>query len=114
MPAAQVAVADYCPNRWPAAARLLIRRVRLDVAHGAVSADPRARRRRTLHPTSAPLPLPERAALAAADPVCGYWYRHRTQVENVFRDANHGVALRHLCRSALRRARSGTTSSSGR
>jgi hypothetical protein len=25
-----------------------------------------------------------------------HWYRHRTQVENVFRDAKHGVALRHL------------------
>jgi hypothetical protein len=27
MPAAQVAVADYCPNWWPAATRLVIRRV---------------------------------------------------------------------------------------
>jgi hypothetical protein len=25
-----------------------------------------------------------------------YWYRHRTQVENIFRDAKHGAALRHL------------------
>jgi len=25
-----------------------------------------------------------------------HWYRHRTQVENVFRDAKHGAALRHL------------------
>ena len=36
MPGAQVAVADYTPNWWPAATRLLIRRVRLDVAAGAV------------------------------------------------------------------------------
>ena len=43
MAGAQIAVADYCPNWWPTATRLLIRRVRLDVAHGAVSADPRAR-----------------------------------------------------------------------
>src|SRR3954453_21216189 len=69
MPAAQVAVADYCPNWWPAATRLLIRRVRLDVNGGAVSADPRARRRRTLHPDQRPLPLPE---LAALDQVYGY------------------------------------------
>ena len=31
MTGAQVAVADYCPDWWPAATRLLIRRVRLDV-----------------------------------------------------------------------------------
>jgi hypothetical protein len=41
---AQVAVAEYCPDWWPAATRLLIRRVALDVSAGQVSADPRARR----------------------------------------------------------------------
>jgi hypothetical protein len=25
-----------------------------------------------------------------------HWYRHRTTVENVFRDGKHGAALRHL------------------
>ena len=114
MPAAQVAVADYCPNWWPAATRLLIRRVRLDIDAGAVSADPRARRRRTLHPDQRALPLPE---LAAPDQVYGYsfvvtnldvstseqavavehWYRHRTSIENVFllrgfRTLSHDVA----------------------
>jgi Transposase DDE domain group 1 len=113
MSGAQVAVADYCPNWWPAATRLLIRRVRLDVTAGQVSADPRARRRRTLLPAQRTLPLAE---LAELDAVYGYsfiltnldvssgeraaavehWYRHRTQVENVFRDAKHGAALRHL------------------
>jgi Transposase DDE domain group 1 len=113
MAGAQVAVADYGPNWWPAATRLLIRRVRLDVAAGQVSADPRARRRRTLHPDQRALPLDE---LADLDTVYGYsfivtnldvstgeraaavehWYRHRTQVENLFRDAKHGAALRHL------------------
>jgi hypothetical protein len=116
MPGAQVAVAGYCPNWWPAATRLLIRRVRLDVAAGQVSADPRARRRRTLHPDQRALPLPELTKLAATEPVYGYsfivtnldvtsgeqaaavehWYRHRTQIENLFRDAKHGAALRHL------------------
>jgi hypothetical protein len=101
MPAAQVAVAGYCPNWWPAATRLLIRRVRLDVAAGQVSADPRARRRRTLHPDQRALPLPELTKLSATSPVYGYsfivtnlevttpdqaaavehWYRHRTAVE---------------------------------
>ena len=43
MAGAQVAVASYRPDWWPAATRLLIRRVRLDVGAGHVSADPRAR-----------------------------------------------------------------------
>src|SRR3954469_1697549 len=97
MPAPQLAVADYCPNWWPAATRLLIRRVRLDVDGGQVSADPRARRRRTLHPDQRALPL---AGLAELDAVYGYsfivtnldvstseqavavehWYRHRTSI----------------------------------
>lgn len=113
MTGAQVAVAEYCPDWWPAATRLLIRRVRLNLDHGQVSADPRARRRRTLHPDQRALPLAE---LADADTVHAYsfvvtnldvstsakaatvehWYRHRTQVENVFRDTKHGAALRHL------------------
>lgn len=113
MTGAQVAVAEYCPNWWPATTRLLIRRVRLDLDRGQVSADPRARRRRTLHPAQRALPLPE---LADAEAVYGYsfivtnldvatgakaaqvehWYRHRTQVENLFRDTKHGAALRHL------------------
>ena len=25
-----------------------------------------------------------------------HWYRHRTKIENMFRDAKHGAALRHL------------------
>jgi len=113
MPGAQVAVADYRPDWWPADTRLLIRRVRLDPAAGQVSADPRSRRRRTLHPDQRVLPLAE---LADADAVYGYsfiltnldvstpedaaavehWYRHRTSIENVFRDSKHGAALRHL------------------
>ena len=27
---------------------------------------------------------------------CEHWYRHRTAVENIFRDSKHGAALRHL------------------
>jgi hypothetical protein len=111
MTGAQVAVADYRPGWWPANTWLLIRRVRLDIAQ--VSADPRSRRRRTLHPDQRCLPLAE---LAEADAIYGYsfiltnldvstpdkaavvehWYRHRTSIENVFRDSKHGAALRHL------------------
>jgi Transposase DDE domain group 1 len=113
MTGAQVAVADYCPDWWPATTRLLVRRVRLNLDHGQVSADPRSRRRRTLHPDQRALPLNE---LADADAVYGYsfivtnldvstpdqaatiehWYRHRTMIENLFRDAKLGAALRHL------------------
>jgi hypothetical protein len=96
MDGAQVAVADYCPDWWPASTRLLIRRVRLDPEQ--VSADPRSRRRRTLHPDQRALPIPE---LASAGAIYAYsfiltnldvtapdkaaaaehWYRHRTTVE---------------------------------
>jgi hypothetical protein len=113
MPGAQVAVARYRPGWWPADTCLLIRRVGLDVAAGQVSADPRSRRRRTLHPDQRALPLAE---LENADAVYGYsfiltnldvstpdnaaaveyWYRHRTSIENIFRDSKHGAALRHL------------------
>ena len=108
---AQVSVAQYCPDWWPASTGLLIRRVLLDPAQ--VSADPRSRRRRTLHPDQRALPIPE---LACAGPVYAYsfiltnldvsspakaaaaehWYRHRTTVENIFRDSKLGAALRHL------------------
>jgi Transposase DDE domain group 1 len=86
MPAAQVAVADYCPNWWPAATRLVIRRVRLDVEAGAVSADPRARRRRTLHPDQRALPL---TGLAELDAVYGYSF-HRDQPRRVHQRADRG------------------------
>jgi hypothetical protein len=67
MDGAQVAVADYRPGWWPANTWLLIRRVRL--APEQVSADPRSRRRRTLHPDQRALPIPE---LARADAIYGY------------------------------------------
>ena len=63
MDGAQVAVAEYCPDWWPADTRLLIRRVLLDPAQ--VSADPRSRRRRTLHPDQRALPIPELARAGA-------------------------------------------------
>jgi Transposase DDE domain group 1 len=108
---AQVAVAEYCPDWWPASTRLLVRRVLLDPEQ--VSADPRSRRRRTLHPGQRALPIPE---LAQAGAIYAYsfiltnldvtapdkaaavehWHRHRTTVENIFRDSKLGAALRHL------------------
>ncbi len=111
MDGAQVAVAEYCPDWWPANTALLIRRVLLEPAQ--VSAGPRSRRRRTLHPDQRALPFPE---LARAGTICScsfiltsldvsspgkaaaaeHWYRHRTTVENLFRDSKPGAALRHL------------------
>jgi hypothetical protein len=108
---AQVAAAEYCPDWWPANTRLLVRRVLLDPQQ--VSADPRSRRRRTLHPDQRALPFDE---LATAGAIYAYsfivtnldvstpgsavaaehWYRHRTTVENIFRDSKLGAALRHL------------------
>jgi len=111
MDGAQVAVSPYRPADWPEDTVLLIRRVKLDPEQ--VSADPRSRRRRTLHPDQRALPFPELeqepaiygysfictnldvstpAKAAAAE----HWYRHRTSVENIFRDSKHGAALRHL------------------
>ena len=63
---AQVAVAEYCPDWWPGATRLLVRRVLLDPEQ--VSADPRSRRRRTLHPDQRALPIPELARAGRSTP----------------------------------------------
>ena len=90
---------------------LLIRRVKLDP--GQVSADPRSRRRRTLHPDQRAMLFPELqqqpaiyaysfiwtnldVSTPAKAAATERWYRHRTSVANVFRDSEHGAALRHL------------------
>lgn len=109
MAGAQVAVADYAPGGWPPGTCCVVRRVRLD-AH-LISADPRARRRRTIDPdqlalaldgeldtvyaysfiaTNLPVDTPAQAVEIEA------WYRQRTDIEDRFRDAKHGAALRHL------------------
>jgi len=72
MDSAQVAVATYGPDWWPAATQLLIRRVAL--APEQVSTDPRSRRRRTLHPDQRTLPIGE---LAEAGTVYGYSFTVR-------------------------------------
>ena len=111
MDGAQVAVAEYCPDWWPADTRLLVRRVALDPQQ--VSAGPRSRRRRTLHPAQRGMLFPELARqpavyaysfivtnLDVSSPdkavAAEHWYRHRTTVENIFRDSKLGAALRHL------------------
>ena len=111
MAGAQVAVSPYHPADWPDSTVLLVRRVKLDPDQ--VSADPRSRRRRTLHPDQRALPIPELeqepaiyaysfictnmdVSTPARAVACEHWYRHRTAIENIFRDSKHGAALRHL------------------
>jgi len=111
MEGAQVAVSPYRPADWPDGTVLLVRRVKLDPDQ--VSADPRSRRRRTLHPDQRALPIPEleqEPVIYAYSFICTnldcstpakaaaveHWYRHRTSIENIFRDSKHGAALRHL------------------
>ena len=111
MQGAQVAVSPYHPADWPDGTVLLVRRVKLDPDQ--VSADPRSRRRRTLHPDQRALPIPEleqEPVIYAYSFICTnmdvstpakaaaveHWYRHRTSIENIFRDSKHGAALRHL------------------
>jgi hypothetical protein len=111
MTGAQVAVATYSPDWWPTSTQLLIRRVAL--APEQISADPRSRRRRTLHPDQRALPMAELAETATiysysfivtnldvSSPdraaAVEHWYRHRTAIENIFRDSKLGAALRHL------------------
>ena len=83
---------------------LLIRRVRLDPDQ--VSADPRSRRRRTLHPDQRAMLFPEleqEPAIYAYSFICTnldcstpakaaaveHWYRHRTSVERGEPDCCH-------------------------
>jgi len=109
MRGAQVAVADYAPAGWPPDTRCVVRRVKLAAAD--ISADPRSRRRRTIPKGQLTLALeglsehayaysfivtnldvttPAKAVKLEA------WHRMRTDIEDRFRDAKHGAALRHL------------------
>lgn len=105
----EVAALDYPYPGWPEGTGLIVRRVR----HRAdtISADPRARRRRTLAPGQLALALTgsieqiysysfiltnlDTATTTAAAQV-EYWHRHRTDIEELFKQAKHGAALRHL------------------
>jgi Transposase DDE domain group 1 len=106
---AELAVCDYVPDWWPADTVCLVRRVCIPLE--VVSADPRARRRRTIPADQLALALEGKV-----DHVYGYsfiltnldvsteeklawvqwWYRHRTDIEALNKDAKHGAALRHL------------------
>lgn len=109
MKGAQVAVCGYAPAGWPAGTACVVRRVKLRTRD--ISADPRARRRRTIPKGQLALALdglvthvyaysfiatnldvstPAKAVQVEA------WHRMRTDIEDRIRDAKHGAALRHL------------------
>jgi hypothetical protein len=108
MTGAQVAACDYVPAGWPEDTYTLVRRVK--IAAQELSADPRSRRRRTVHKDQLALALG-----GAADHVWAVsfivtnipanhsdlvgleaWFRNRTAIEERFREAKHGGGLNHL------------------
>ena len=109
MDRAEVAVLDYPYRGWPRGTRLIVRRVRHQV--DAIGEDLRARRHRTLPPGQLTLALEQ-----GLEQIYGYsfiltnldistssraaevehWHRHRTDIEELFKQAKHGAALRHL------------------
>ena len=123
----EVALVDYLPGAWPqdAGIRCIARRTRIPLERIPTG---RARKRRTIPTEQLTLALEGRL-----DAVFGYsfiltnldlidppedregrgqklaevewWYRHRTDIEALNKDAKHGAALRHLP-SANRRVNS--------
>jgi len=107
----EVAVIDYRPGSWPdnAGVVCIARRTRIPVE--LMPTDPRARKLRTIDKAQQALALQGKL-----DYVYGYsyiltnldvstpaklvevehWYRHRTDIEALNKDAKHGAALRHL------------------
>ncbi len=115
----EVAVIGYLPGSWPTDAGItcIARRTRIPVEKIPTS---RARKRRTIPDTQLALALegridavygysfiltdldltdpddlaPDEQGLRLAE--LEYWYRHRTDIEALNKDAKHGTALRHL------------------
>src|SRR6476661_3494388 len=108
---AEVAIIDYLPGSWPQDAGItcIARRTRIPVQ--LIPTDPRARKLRTIDKDQLALGL-----TGQIDHVYGYsfiltnldvstptklvqvehWYRHRTDIEALNKDAKLGAALRHL------------------
>jgi hypothetical protein len=111
----EVAVIPYAPKGWPKNIVCLARRTRIRAE--AVSADPRARKRRTIPKDQLALALGGQVdyvygysfilanktvhtPAGAVDPELlaqtEHWYRHRTDIEALNKDGKHGAALRHM------------------
>jgi hypothetical protein len=106
-----VAVADYVPDGWPPETYTIVRRVRVDTAD--LSHDGRSRRRRTIPAEQLALALGGQldhvwavSFIVTNIPTGGdsfesaveveAWFRGRTDIEDRFKDAKLGAALRHL------------------
>lgn len=105
MPGAQVAAVGYAPKGWPPGTRMIVRRMKVQAP--SISADPRARRRRTFDPAQLQLALGGQAGHAYAySPIVTSltgpataieaWFRDRAWVEERIKDSKLGMALRHL------------------
>jgi len=109
MKGTQVAVCDYTPAGWPPGTACVVRRVKVRASD--ISADPRARRRRTIPKTQLALALDGLVehvyaysfiatnldvSTSAKAVEVEAWHRMRTDIEDRIRDAKHGAALRHL------------------
>ncbi|HET9654992.1 MAG TPA: IS1380 family transposase [Kineosporiaceae bacterium] len=111
----EVAVIPYAPKGWPPDIVCLARRTR--IAADQISTDPRARKRRTVPKDQLALALdgqidhvygysfiltnrPVHTPTGTTDPEllaeAEHWYRHRTDIEALNKDAKHGAALRHM------------------
>ncbi len=104
----EVAVVPYTPGTWPTGVACIARRTRIPTENIPSA---RARKRRTIPAGQLALALGGKV-----EHVYGYsfiltnldvatdedlamlewWYRHRTDIEALNRDAEHGAALRHL------------------
>jgi len=105
MPGAEVARVAYGPAGWPEGTYAVVRRVRVRAAD--VSADPRARRRRTFAPGQLRLALGGQLDQLFSysvvvtniddDPVSlEAWFRERAQTQERINHSKLGMALRHL------------------
>ena len=108
MHGAQVAACDYTPAGWPDGTYTIIRRVKISI--DKLSADPRSRRRRTVHKDQLALALGGAAdhvwavsfivtnIPANPEDLVGLeaWFRNRTAIEERFREVKHGAGLNHL------------------
>lgn len=104
----ELAVVDYLPGAWPKGVGCIARRTRVPVEKIPTA---RARKRRTIPKDQLTLALGGKVEY-----VYGYsfiltnldlstdeqlaevewWYRHRTDIEALNKDAKHGAALRHM------------------
>ena len=107
----EVAVIEYLPGSWPADAKVscIARRTRIPVE--LIPTNARARKLRTIDKDQLALALAGQidhdygysfilTNLDVSTPTrlaqIEHWYRHRTDIEALNKDAKHGAALRHL------------------